>query len=84
MSKINLAHRNPSAEDEMEAARLGVSVADFGIQEQKKEKLFFLQFGHPGSVEAHGHTRGTGSVTHLPQHTAPLLLIILIPNETQR
>lgn len=26
MSKINLAHRNPSAEDEMEAARLGVSV----------------------------------------------------------
>lgn len=47
-------------------------------------KWFCLQLGHPGSIEAHGRTGGASSVTHLPQHTAPLLLIILISNKGKR
>ena len=40
-----------------------------------------LQLGHPGGVEAHGAAGGAGGVTHLPQHPAPLLLIVLVPED---
>lgn len=42
-----------------------------------------LQFGHPGGVEAHGHAGRAGSVPHLPQHPAPLLLIVLVPDDSK-
>lgn len=60
----------------------GVTWHCWGVK--KERKWFCLQFWHPGSVEAHGHTGGAGSVTHLPQHATPLLFIILIPNKTKR
>ena len=60
----------------------GVRRCCWGVK--KERKWFCLQFGHPGGVEAHGHTGGASSVTHLPQHPAPLLLIILVPNEKRR
>lgn len=50
---------------------------------KEERKRFCLQFGHPGSVEAHGHTGGAGSVPHLPQHATPLLLIFLVPNQSK-
>lgn len=60
----------------------GVRRCCWGVK--KERKWFCLQFGHPGSVEAHRHTGGASSVTHLPQHPTPLLLIILIPNKKRR
>lgn len=47
----------------------------------ERRKQGCLQFRHPGSIKAHGHTGGTSSVAHLPQHAAPLLLIVFIPAE---
>lgn len=45
---------------------------------------FCLQFGHPRSVETHGHAGGACSVTQFPQHSAPLFLILLIPVRTEQ
>lgn len=82
MSKINSSHRNPSGGDEGPRGHLagGEGVKNEG---KKERKCFCLQFGHPGSVEADRHTGGAGSVAHLPQHAAPLLLIVLIPNKNK-
>lgn len=80
MSKINSTHRNPSAEDETPRRQLA---GRGGRCQVVYLGGLCLQFGHPGSVEVHGHTGGAGSVTHLPQHAAPLLLIILVPNKTK-
>lgn len=56
-----------------------------GVREGKegRKKVVCLQFGHPGGVEMHGHAGGAGSVAHLPQHAAPLLLVLLVPNESE-
>lgn len=77
MSKINSASRNLSAEDETPLWQLA-----WGRRgKNDREKSFSLQFGHPRSVEVHGHAGRAGGVTHLSQHATPLLLIILIPKQ---
>lgn len=43
-----------------------------------------LEFGHLGSIEAHGYAGGASGVTHLPQHPAPFLLVVLVPNTGKR
>lgn len=69
--------------DASEAAQRERRRGHMAPRRKEERKRFCLQFGHPGGVEAHGHTGGAGSVPHLPQHAAPLLLISLVPNQSK-
>lgn len=37
-----------------------------------------LEFGHPGCVQVHGHTGGSGGVAQLLDHAAPQFLVLFV------
>lgn len=58
------------------ASRCKVKVSFMSLQ-------LLLQFRHSGCVQTHGHTGGSGCVSHLSDHSSPLLLVLFIPGNSK-